>query len=102
MNALLQVECKNCNPISEFLDDRCDHDRSKAYGISGDDEKRNLPRQCCRDKAIVEAGMRDRWRISASDEIENEKQRGDYQHAPNASYQEDNLCEFHRQTFYAD
>src|SRR5690348_13806893 len=95
MNAMLRVKSKNRNAVAEFLDDRSNDDRSQAHRLARNYEKCDLPSECGGYKAVVKTGMCNRRRIITSDELEHEKQRRNYQHAPNACKQKDDLGEFH-------
>ena len=95
MNAVLHEEYTNGSSVSEFLDDCRNDDGSQAHRISRNYEECDLPCQPSRHEAIVETGMCNRRWIIPPDEIKDEEQGRDYQHAPDTGRPEDDLREFH-------
>src|ERR1700733_7335560 len=92
---MLEIEHDEGRASAEFLDHRRDYHRAEPHRVQRNHDECDLEGQPYTDEAVVEPGMRDRRGILASDEIENEIERREYQHAPDAGYPEYDLGEFH-------
>src|SRR6476646_6126242 len=92
---MLQVEHGRRSSGAEFFEDGGKHHGAEAEGIAGDDDECELPCEAAARESVVEAGMRDGWRILAADCVIEEVERRDYQNSPDCGDPENDLGEFH-------
>src|SRR5712671_3832019 len=91
----LQNQHHNGNAEAEFFKHRRQHQRPKASGVRGDEEKRKLPGQRQPNETEEKPGMSDgRW-ILPPDHVEEEIQRGNNQEAPYPGDPEHHFSESH-------
>src|SRR5258708_32508908 len=81
--------------VADFFEDGRNHQRAKAHGLCGDDDKSDLPRQASSHESIEESWMRDGRRILLPDEIKHKVKRCEDQQAPYASNPKYDLRECH-------
>src|SRR5947207_1803651 len=93
--ASLHVQGGEAADVHEFLQHGRDHHRVETFRITSDGEECDLPRSGYSDEAVVEVGMRNRWRVLAADEIEHEIQRRQHHESPHARADEYRLRESH-------
>ena len=81
--------------VGGFFEDGGDHQGAIAGRICGDETEGDLPSQGAAYEAVIEAWVRDGWRIFLTDEVKHKIERRDDQQAPDAGNPKDNFCEFH-------
>jgi len=93
VNARLRIQHQHRNAISELFNHRGNHHGPEAHGILCEDQECDLPCQSCTHEAVIKRGMGDRRRIFATDKVEDEIKRREYEQAPNSGNQKYDSCE---------
>ena len=93
--AVLGVEDDRGDGVGEFFEPGGDHELAITRRTGGDDHEGGLPGESGAGEAVIEEWVRDGRRVFDADGVEDEKERSEDQHAPDAGGPVDDFGEFY-------
>ena len=92
---MLQVKRHERDASAELLNDRGNHHRPHADRVERDHDEGKLKSQADTGEAVIKPRMGNGGRVLAADQIKDEIQGREYDHAPNGGYPENYFGKSH-------